>query len=119
VASEAKDPREATMLSLQRNAMDVGKAEVAPQYRAVVMPTPEEALADLDAADPLRAMLGEVVEALERVENVGWVSDDGRFVARFPPNDGRYWRALILRDSIQPIHARLRTATEGGTDDGN
>jgi hypothetical protein len=63
----------------------------------------DELEARLDAADPLRAMLGEVVEALEQ----SWspYKDD-------TPPDVR-WHAR--RDRIL---ARLRTATEGGTDDG-
>jgi hypothetical protein len=63
---------------------------------------PDELLRRVDAADPLRAMLGEVVEALEK----SWspYKDD-------TPPDVRWHER---RDRIL---ARLRAATEGGTDD--
>jgi hypothetical protein len=95
--SEAKDPREAVLddwgARLERYLGGDGDQP----------PSLTEAIACLDAADPLRAMLGEVVEALEK----SWspYKDD-------TPPDVRWHER---RDRIL---ARLRTATEGGTDDG-
>jgi hypothetical protein len=91
--SEAKDPREVVLRETWFGLLGVAEED---HDHAVI-----DLLHDLDAADPLRAMLGEVVEALEQ----SWspYKDD-------TPPDVR-WHAR--RDRIL---ARLRTATEGGTD---
>jgi hypothetical protein len=66
---------------------------------------PDELLARLDDADPLRAMLGEVVEGLEKI----------RAISRgyTPGSSGDH-----INTEARALLARLRAATEGGTDDG-
>ena len=67
MTSEQRDPREAVMLSIQGRMFDAGKAEASSYYPSVRTESDTEALARLDAADPLRAVLPEVVEALEKI----------------------------------------------------
>ena len=95
MTDDQKDPRRDVLAELH-DRMAASFAGLAREHP----PTDTETLKALDAADPLRAMLGEVVEALE-----GLVEGEG---------DG-------LRDLLKAriVLTRLRTLTptEGGTDD--
>jgi hypothetical protein len=108
MTSERKDPREAVLddwgARLERYLGGDGDQP----------PSPTEAIARFDAADPLRAMLGEVVEGLEyalpSLEN-----DTDRLLES--DYYGAGIKALAKLDDFRDLLARLRTATEGGQDD--
>ena len=98
--SEQRDPREAVLEGAIRDAISGGRRDhdiTAEAIRSEV----QIQLRKLDAADPIRAMLPEVVEALE-----GLVEGEG---------DGL---KDLLKARILLTKLRALTATEGGTDDG-
>ena len=101
MTSEQRDPREAVMLSIQGRMFDAGKAEASSYYPSVRTESDTEALARLDAADPLRAILPEVVEALE--DSWSPYTDDSPYDVK--------WAAR--RENLL-TRLRALTATEGG-----
>jgi hypothetical protein len=115
VASE-RDTREAV---LRRLLAGVGGSGVADTEVPI-------ALQDLDAADPLRAMLGEVVEALEgardflaslvQIHGDPETGEQG-YGSSWDYDDDEVARLDRILARLDRILARLRTATEGGADD--
>ena len=115
MTSEQRDPREAWDDDLKAAWSVVEEAaEGSPLYNGTVYCAMKELRSRLNAADPLRAILPEVVEALEQAETsltaVGVHSvqhEMGMDARQVAPE----LRALLTR-------LRALTATEGGTDDG-
>ena len=95
MTSKQKDPREAVLSDIFYQWTDV-----VPLRSEL-----EGKLARLNAADPLRAMLPEVVEALE--DSWSPYTDDSPYDVK--------WAAR--RENLL-TRLRALTATEGGTDDG-
>ena len=104
MTSEQRDPREAVLLSIQQQWFDAGKAEASPYYPSVRTDSLDRALARLDAGDPLRALLPEVVEGLEEAA-------DCLSVQQVPGAVRALSRALAKLRTLHPA--------TGGTDDGS
>ena len=101
-----KDPREAVLADWGDEwCSAVLGGDVPPAYEDVV-------LARLNAADPLRAILPEVVEAWKTFEEQ-YVHEFGEHRVKGDHLDRTFQR---LSGALAPL--RALTATEGGTDDG-
>ena len=103
MTSEQRDPREAVLLEMQDRiaATFLGLGRDDP-------PTPTETLEALDAADPLRAILPEAVDALEWIQALTGHMDS---TEEEVTEAWKLSKALLTK-------LRALTATEGGTDDG-
>ena len=95
MTSEQRDPREAVLDSIVHSAWQAG----TQYYKASPI---AESLARLDAADPLRAILPEVVEAFYKIATL---TDPRRPLSTDPQTVADVWeitRAALAR--IREIH---------------
>lgn len=106
MTSEKQDPREAVLGRAIRTAHNCGMGYDDVSRRPPV-PIPTDLLARLDAADPLRAILPEVVGALEDAAYDLKAELDGRYppeTRAYPSMEQRYQRDML------PVHRALRMA---------
>jgi hypothetical protein len=125
VASE-RDPREAVQGEVAGfdadRANSIGWLQLATSLESIPFSVGTKVrVTRLDAADPLRAMLGEVVEALESahkfLEASVSIHEDPQTGDQGYGSSWDYEAAEYASKCFYAL-ARLRTATEGGTDDG-
>jgi hypothetical protein len=108
---ETKDPREAVLERAIRDAYTCGAHSDDLSQRPFV-PRPPAVLARLDAADPLRQIWPEVVEALERAcgiietGNRRLMASDGPAGGQPPDISLREWRTMYVTLSRALTRAR-------------
>ena len=113
MTSEQRDPREAWDDDLKAAWSVVTEAaEDSPLYNGTVYCAMKELRSRVDAADPIRAILPEVVEAWKTFEEQ-YVHEFGEHRVKGDHLDRTFQR---LSGALAPL--RALTATEGGTDDG-